>query len=430
LDKIKYSREDITRGFIVKSKDPYHHLAAIYVQKRQGKISIFIADTQGGQRNYDSNTLKDIQELDMLDAEIYNLHEKREYESSREGAFAFHDLLIMSKYQDNLINHFQDITLNRDKMSLKYFPKVNFTPIYLKDLPFDFTKFTNIPVTEATKYVMEFSKGGIFNVLSHHHFDKYENVIKSRLKYEYYVKTTYDGNILTPRGLNVLIKLFQEDKSLLVPVTAVETHEEFRMLLLKYINENSKNDIAFLIKSKDPHDHITPIFIRKSGNGLKVILMDTQGGMPGFDSSTLWDFIRLKLKVEIFNIVERRQYDNNTCPVFSITDITHLSQMDDAFSYFESVTRERDMIEIPNIPIKFKPIYLKDLPEDFMLLTTRYGSVLDYAASLSQEKKEIFLQLIQQHLVDVEYKNKIIKSNMWAEELNNQYTDVILSHVT
>ena len=431
LDKIKYSRDEVTKGFVVKSKDPYHHLTAIYVQKRSNIISIFIADTQGGQANYDPSTLKDLQELDMLDAEIFNLYEKREYEASREGAFAFHDLLIMSKYQDNLINHLREKSLNREKLSVKYLPKVKFHPVYLKDLPSEFTKFTNIPVTEATKYIKDFGKGKIFNILSHHHFDKYESVILGRLKYEYYVKTTYDGNILTPRGLNVLIKLFQEDNNLLVAAIALETHEELRTLLLQYVNEESnKNDIAFLVRSKDPHDHITPIFCRKSKNGLKVILMDTQGGMPGYDTSSLWDFIRLKIKnVEIFNVIGRRQYDNNTCPVFSLTDIMHLSQMDDVFAYFENITRGRELISLPNVLINFKPIYLQDLPENFMLLTTRYGTIQDYATSLPEENKQVFLQLIDQHLVDVEYKDKIIKSNMWAEELNIQFTEVILSHV-
>lgn len=429
LDRIKYSRDDVTRGFIVKSKDPYHHLTAIYVQKRSNNISIFIADTQGGQANYDSSTLKDLQELDMLDIEIYNLYEKREYEASREGAFAFHDLLIMSKYQDNLINHLREKSLNREKVSIKYLPKVKFRPIYLNDLPLEFTKFTNIAINERTRYTKDF-KGKIFNVLSHHHFEKYESVITGRLKYEYYVKTTYDGNILTPRGLNVLIKLFQEDNSLLVASIALETHEEFRSLLLKCINEEAKNDIAFLVKSKDPHDHITPIYCRKTTNGLKVILMDTQGGMPGYDTSSLWDFIRLKIKnVEIFNVIGRRQYDNNTCPVFSLTDIMHLSQMDDAFSYFENISRGRELISLPNVPIEFKPIYLKDLPENFMLLTTRYGTIQDYATSLPEENKQAFLELVDQHLVDVEYKDKIIKSNMWAQELNSQYTEIILSHV-
>lgn len=433
LDKIKYSQGDVTRGFIVKSKDPYHHLTAIYVQKRSDRISIFIADTQGGQSKYDFSTLKDLQELDMIDTEnieIFNLYEKREYEASREGAFAFHDLLMMAKYQDNLIIHLKEIASNREQLSVKYLPKVKFKPVYLKDLPSEFTKFTNIPVTESTKYVKDFGKGKIFNVLSHHHFDKYESIIMSRLKYEYYVKTTYDGNILTPRGLNVLIKLFQDDNTLLVAAIALETHEEFRQLLIEYINEESKNDIAFLVKSKDPHDHITPIFIRKIDNGLKVILMDTQGGMPGYDTSSLWDFIRLKIKnVEIYNVIGRRQYDNNTCPVFSLTDIMHLSQMDDAFSYFNNITKGRELISLPNVPIKFKPIYLSDLPENFMLLTTRYGTILDYANSLTEENKQIFLQLINEHLVEVEYKNKIITSNTWSEELNNQYSEVILSHI-
>ena len=416
------TNENITKGFIVKSKDPYHHLTAVLVKKEDNNISILITDTQGGEKNYDPSTLFDAKDLKIN--RIFNLWEKRETNASREGAFAFHDLLLFSKYP-SLIQNLE--SLNKTSISLDYLPEVKFTPVYLNDLPPDFSQF--VLNRETLRY----------------DFNKYVDIIKNRLKYEYHVKTTYDGDIITPRGLNMLINLVQKSGELKIPCIAVETHSQFRDLLISFLdgethlinpfdNTNNKNIQAYMVRSRDPHDHMTPVYFYK-GIENSVILSDTAGGQPHWDYTVLWDLENIakqkQIQFKIYVVIGRRQFDNNTCPIFSFFDIIALNNLPN--DYFEEISRNRKPESLYELKgdkypkIKYIPIYLNELPVEMMMLTNRYATLEDYAQNNPQGKK--LWELVSPHIVELPYKGRIIKSNAYPSTLNSKYAKLIRENI-
>lgn len=425
LKTIINTNGNISKAFLVKAKDPYNHMTPLYVKKEDDTIYILITDSQGGANNYDPSTLYDIKSVfselyKQNKKQIFNLVERRDFDFVREGIFAFHDILMMCQ-DDDLVNKLEELYKDQPYNSLSYLPEVPFKSVYLKDLPSAFS-FTSEELDKT--------------------FKEYVKIIQESMRYEYHVKTTYYGSIITPRGLNMMIQMFYREGKLKTKCIALETHES----LIKMLRKQSDGIRGYLVKSKDPHDHITPLYVRKNGNSYEVILSDTQGGGPHYDFTPLRDLYILQQEdnsiVEIFNVLGMRQYDNNTCPIFSIFDLVALDILSfskegkDAFEYFREKARYKEKIVIERYnKISFIPISLNELPPDMMILTNRYNTILEYVENLpvdingKENRKQEFLSLIDPHIQLIQYGDKIIKSNKWAEELNVYYAAIIRSHI-
>ncbi len=138
-----------------------------------------------------------------------------------------------------------------------------------------------------------------------------------------------EAAIINIEGLNSLIKILQE-KGELGDVTALAAEDLPEKL--NQLSRSSPSEKTFLVwhgdnKHKDVPavgKHITPLFIRKTNEGVLAIVTDSTGmAASGYNNRIKQILTQSKLKHHNLNIYMTtldRQKDSFSCPVFSLLD--------------------------------------------------------------------------------------------------------------
>lgn len=169
---------------------------------------------------------------------------------------------------------------------------------------------------------------------------------------KYFYNCAGEGAVINVEGLNFLIKAFQE-RGELGDVTALAVEDLPGKL--NRLSRSSPSERTFLVWHGDKKNtdnpsvgkHITPLFIRKTNEGVLAIVTDSTGMAASVYNSRIQQTLaQSKLKHHNLNIYMAtldRQKDSFSCPVFSLLDArqhfkSNLFQYIDEYEHSPSAT--------------------------------------------------------------------------------------------